>query len=252
MRDKSRRLIAGNWMMNLSVAESVTMAKSVVGMARDDVEIAIFPGFVALANVAQAISGSNIRLGAQDVFWRESGAYTGEVSPKMLIDVGCIYCIVGHSERRGRFGVEDDSPTGYFSDTDESVTRKARALLQCGIVPVLCVGETISEKESGEAHDVLERQLAGSLKDISAVEAIVAYEPVWAIGTGQTCEPEQAAERCQFIRQKCGEPGLHVLYGGSVKPSNARSLFEFVEIDGALVGGASLNSEEFSQIIELL
>ena len=237
--------------MNLTVAGAVSLAESVRSSAEKNtkVDVAVFPSFVSLRPVFDRIRGSEVAIGAQDVFWKESGAYTGEVSPTMLADVGCMYCIVGHSERRGRFGVQEDIPEGFFSDTNETINRKIAALLYVGITPILCVGETKKERENGETIRVIESQLAECLSDIDAPEMVIAYEPVWAIGTGAVCEPGEAEKLCSFIHGSVKLDNLRVLYGGSVKADNAESLFSMPSIDGGLVGGASLKSEEFAKII---
>lgn len=235
--------------MNLTIPAAVSLAEAAMAAARKapSVEVVVFPSFVALRPVFDAIHGGPLGLGAQDVFWKESGAYTGEVSPSMLSDAGCSYCIVGHSERRGRFGVADDSPAGFFSDTDETVSRKMRALAYVGIVPVLCVGETAEERSGGSAARVIEDQLKAALSEFDG-RFVVAYEPVWAIGTGDVCEPDEAEERCAMIRE-ITHGQARVLYGGSVKPDNARALLSQPSIDGALVGGASLSADDFTRIV---
>lgn len=239
--------------MNLTIPCAVSLAESVRAAAEkyDGVEVAVFPSFVALRSVADDLARSRVSLGAQDVFWKERGAYTGEVSPAMLVDVGCRYCIVGHSERRGRFGVADDTPSNFFADTNATVARKLAALAFVGVTPILCVGETAAERSAGETESVLSTQLEESLALVSdgeLAELVIAYEPVWAIGTGEVCDREEAARVCGFIQGSSAVP-CRVLYGGSVKQSNAAALFAKPEIDGALVGGASLVVDEFAAII---
>jgi triosephosphate isomerase len=237
--------------MNLTIPCAVSLAESMRSVAEKNAEadVAVFPSFVALWSVGNVLARSSLALGAQDVFWKESGAYTGEISPKMLSDVGCRYCIVGHSERRGRFGVADDSPPNFFADTNETVARKLSALVYVGITPILCVGETAEERSEGHTEAVLETQLTESLAYVSeGNELVIAYEPVWAIGTGEVCDPDEAARACAFISHHVQTP-CRVLYGGSVKKSNAKALFEKTAIEGALVGGASLDAEEFAAII---
>ncbi len=239
--------------MNLTIPCAVSLAGSVRSAAAKSsgVDVAVFPSFVAMRSVADCLAGSSVSLGAQDVFWKENGAFTGEVSPGMLVDVGCRYCIVGHSERRGRFGVADDTPPGFFSETNQTVSKKLAALAFVGIAPILCVGETAEERAAGHTDPVLQTQLAESLALVTAEELqelVIAYEPVWAIGTGQVCDPDEAARICKFIKER-SQISCAVLYGGSVKRNNARALFEKTEIDGALVGGASLDADEFSAII---
>jgi triosephosphate isomerase len=244
-----RLLIAGNWKMNLTVEQATTLARECMAIAGNNpaVEVAIFPPFVSLHPIASVIFGSSLSLGAQDVFWKNKGAYTGEISPEMLTDVGCKYCIVGHSERRGRFGVSDDTPPGFFADTDETIRRKLVALTESEITPILCVGETADERAAGKAESVIEGQLAECGHERQG-SMVIAYEPVWAIGTGNVCSPEEAEARCAFIRSL--SPGSKVLYGGSVKASNSASLFKMPSIDGALVGGASLDAQEFGLIVQ--
>ncbi len=259
-----RALIAGNWKMHLTPSEGAALATTLrqrIGM-RSDVEILLCPSVVALQAVGEAIRGSEMKLGAQNVFWRDSGAFTGQVSPTMLVAVGCEYVILGHSETRGRFGVNDPdldaSLLSHFSETEATLNRKLRAVLPHGLKPILCVGETLAEREAGQTESVIRMQLEGALTGIAAdelYELVIAYEPVWAIGTGQVCEADEANRVCGFIRQTLRElydeelaEFVRILYGGSVKASNAHALLHQPEIDGALVGGASLNAEEFEQI----
>jgi triosephosphate isomerase len=259
-----RPLIAGNWKMHLTPSEGAALATQLrqrIGM-RSDVEILLCPAFVALQAVAEAIRGSELKLGAQNVFWRDVGAFTGQVSPPMLAAVGCEYVILGHSEARGRFGVTDPdldaSLLPYFSETEATLNRKLRAVLPHGLKPILCVGETLAEREAGQTEQVIRAQLEGALAGLASdelYELVVAYEPVWAIGTGQVCDADEANRVCGFIRQTLRElydaemaEFVRILYGGSVKASNAHALLHQPEIDGALVGGASLSAEEFEQI----
>ena len=259
-----RPLIAGNWKMHLTPSEGAALATQLrqrIGM-RSDVEILLCPAFVALQAVAEAIRGSELKLGAQNVFWRDVGAFTGQVSPPMLAAVGCEYVILGHSEARGRFGVTDPdldaSLLPYFSETEATLNRKLRAVLPHGLKPILCVGETLAEREAGQTEQVIRAQLEGALAGLASVELyelVIAYEPVWAIGTGQVCDAPEANRVCGFIRQTLRAlydeelaEVVRILYGGSVKASNAHALLHQPEIDGALVGGASLNAEEFEQI----
>ena len=259
-----RPLIAGNWKMHLTPSEGAALATTLrqrVGM-RSDVEILLCPAFVALQAVAEAIRGSELKLGAQTAFWRDSGAFTGQVSPPMLVAVGCEYVILGHSETRGRFGVADPdldaSLLPYFSETEATLNRKLRAVLPHGLKPILCVGETLAEREAGQTEQVIRAQLEGALAGLASVELyelVIAYEPVWAIGTGQVCDAPEANRVCGFIRQTLRAlydeelaEVVRILYGGSVKASNAHALLHQPEIDGALVGGASLSAEEFEQI----
>jgi triosephosphate isomerase len=259
-----RPLIAGNWKMHRTPSEGAALATTLrqrIGM-RSDVEILLCPAFVALQAVAEAIRGSEMKLGAQNVFWRDSGAFTGQVSPPMLVAVGCEYVILGHSETRGRFGVDDSeldaSLLSYFSETEATLNRKLRAVLPHGLKPILCVGETLAERDAGQTEQVIRTQLEGALHGLASdelYELVIAYEPVWAIGTGRVCDAPEANRICGFIRQTLRElyddelaEFVRILYGGSVRASNAHALLHQPEIDGALVGGASLNAEEFEQI----
>ena len=243
--------IAGNWKMHKTVPQALELVEGLRGLVEGErgVEVVVAPPFTALYPVAQILRGSVIKLAAQDCFWEEEGAYTGEISPGMLADVGCAYCIVGHSERRHIFG-----------ETSEDVAKKARALLNHGVSPIVCVGETLEDRERGEALKVVGNQLEGSLAGISAEDmarVVIAYEPVWAIGTGKTATPQQAQEMHSFIRQWVGEKfggdvasALTILYGGSVKPENIQGLMAMEDIDGALVGGASLKASSFAKIVK--
>jgi len=257
-------LIAGNWKMHLTPAEGAALATTLrqrIG-ARLDLEVVLCPPFVSLPAVADALRGSDLKLGAQNVFWTDSGAYTGQVSPPMLIAVGCEYVILGHSETRGRFGNPDPNLTEqhlrYFGENEATLNLKLKAVLPHGLKPILCVGETLQERQQGQTDAVIRQQLEGALQGIDAdelYELVIAYEPVWAIGTGQVCDAEEANRICGFIRQLLSELyepelGEHVriLYGGSVTAANAHGLLHQPEIDGVLVGGASLNADEFVQI----
>jgi triosephosphate isomerase len=242
--------IAGNWKMNKTVGESLVLVRemkaSLAGV--EDVEVAIAPPFTALHAVRQEIQSSGIRLAAQNLFWEEKGAFTGEIAPSMLKEVGCQYVIIGHSERRQ-----------YFGETDDTVCKRMTAALRQGLIPIFCVGETLKEREEGKTFSVIERQIEGGLKglDARAVEAVVvAYEPVWAIGTGKTATPQQAEEVHQFIRRQLEKlysraiaEGIRIQYGGSVTPENVKGLMSQPDIDGALVGGASLKADSFSRIV---
>jgi triosephosphate isomerase len=242
--------ICGNWKLHKTVAESVELAtaiKNAVGPLRD-VEVAIAPVFTALYAVAKRLEGSPVALAAQDCFWEDQGAWTGEVSPKLLADVGCKYVIIAHSERRQHFG-----------ETDGAANLKVRAALRAGLQPILCVGETLSERDAGEAFHVVRRQLAGGLAELDTADGArltLAYEPVWAIGTGRTATPQQAQEMHEFIRGKLSEQfgdtaqQIRIQYGGSVKPDNAAHLLDQPDIDGALVGGASLKADDFLKIVK--
>jgi triosephosphate isomerase len=208
----------------------------------------VAPVFTALNRVAEALSGSDIRLAAQDCYWEDEGAYTGEVGPKLLVDAGCSHVIIGHSERRQ-----------YFGETDETVNKKALAAIAAGLTAIVCVGETLAEREADRTFSVIETQLKGSLSGFSAemlAKTVIAYEPVWAIGTGKTASNAQAQEVHAFIRSllvrlfgQATADATRILYGGSVKPDNVKGLMSQADIDGALVGGASLKAEAFGAIV---
>lgn len=255
-----RLLVAGNWKMNGTLAAAGSLARALAQGVRGEVqslgladeladelaEMAVCPPFAHLACVANALESSSVALGAQDVCEHAAGAFTGETAGEMLLEFGCRYVLVGHSERRAMFG-----------DTDARVAAKFERAQSCGITPVVCVGETLEEREAGKTQAVVERQLAAVLARSGAGalgRAAVAYEPVWAIGTGKTASPEQAQEvhaaiRAQVAREHAGvAAGLRILYGGSVKASNAAVLFAMTDIDGGLVGGAAHDAEGFIEI----
>lgn len=243
-------IIAGNWKLHKSIAESLELATAIrnaIGPVRD-VEVVIAPVFTALHAVAKRIEGSSLALAAQDCFWEEQGAWTGEVSAKQLVDAGCRYVIVGHSERRQHFG-----------DSDASVNRKGQAALAAGLIPIVCIGETLAEREAGTTFARLATQLEGSLAgwtDELLRRTVLAYEPVWAIGTGKVATVEQAQEVHGFIRgwlrtRFAGQAdGVRLQYGGSVKPDNAGALMMQPDVDGLLVGGASLKADDFLRIVK--
>jgi triosephosphate isomerase len=245
-----RALIIGNWKMHKTVAQAVKFARELAGgfTAKADREVAIAPPFTALQALQAALKDTPIALCAQDVHWEQEGAFTGEVSAPMLLDAGCRYVLIGHSERRR-----------WFGETNEDVNRKAKAALRAGLFPVVCVGETLDEREADQTFSIIRRQLKEGLNNIAADDirrAIVAYEPVWAIGTGKTATPEQAEEIHDFIRQFLARihgtdiaAGICILYGGSVNPDNTGPLMAQKDIDGLLVGGASLDPESFRKII---
>ncbi len=247
---KRKPVIAGNWKMYKTRQEArdfFAAFKPLVSSATH-CEIVVAPPFPAIAACVEAASGSAISIAAQNMYWANEGAFTGEVSPRMLVEAGCRAVIVAHSERRQ-----------FFGETDESANRKVKAALAAGLTPILCVGETLAERESGGTQKVLEKQFRGSLAALIPAEfsrIIMAYEPVWAIGTGRTATPEIAAEAHKFLRDLAaasftGEyaASLRILYGGSVKPENIKSLMAQAEIDGALVGGASLDAAQFAAIV---
>ena len=243
-------LIAGNWKMHKTGSQAVEAASQLKSLieASKDVEVMIAPTFTALHQVAQVLKGSTIALGAQNLYWEKQGAFTGEISSEMLADAGCSHVIIGHSERRQ-----------FFGETDARVNRKIQSALSASLIPVFCVGETEVQREAGETISVLDKQVRDGLKDFvfdDLSDLVVAYEPVWAIGTGKTATREQAQEAHQFIRSLLdtlfGKPfasAVRILYGGSVKPDNVRALMEMPDVDGALVGGASLDPETFSKLV---
>ncbi len=231
------KLVAGNWKMNLGPAEARLLAKAVASMKFKGVEVGVAPPFPYIPIVAGELVGSEVLLGAQNLFWEDWGAYTGEVSAPMLRELGVQFVIVGHSERRRILG-----------ETDEMVNKKLKKAIEHGLRPILCVGESLEEREAGKAKEVVARQLGESLKGVLG-EFDVAYEPVWAIGTGRNATPEQASEMHLFIKEELGKE-VRVLYGGSVKPENASELIKAEGVDGFLVGGASLKPESFWGIIE--
>jgi triosephosphate isomerase (TIM) len=250
--NKERKLIVvGNWKMNKTVAEALALVRDLkIQLANvTEVDIVICPPFTALSEIAKAIRDSNIRLGAQDMSEHNAGAYTGEIAAEMLIEFAVRYVIFGHSERRQ-----------YRKESDELISRKAQAAHAASLKPIVCVGETLDEREAGRMENVLETQVRDSLNGLSRdqmVESIVAYEPVWAIGTGKTATSAQAEEAHAFIRgllvklfDETVARRVRIQYGGSVKPSNARELMTQPDVDGALVGGASLDAQSFADIIK--
>lgn len=245
---KRRRIVAGNWKMHGSRADNRSLLEGLLAQALvdDRATCIVCPPFVYLAEVARQLTGSAIRLGAQDVCAESPGAFTGEIAASMLKDVGCEYVLVGHSERRA-----------LFAETEALVARKFAAALAKGLTPVLCVGEQLAERDGGQTHAVVGRQLDAviAVSGVAALaHAVVAYEPVWAIGTGRTATPDQAEDVHAFIRGRVAAhdaniaAGLRVLYGGSVKAGNARELFSMPNVDGGLIGGASLKADEFLAI----
>jgi triosephosphate isomerase len=243
-------VIAGNWKLFKTTAEAVAIINELAPLvsATNSVDIVIAPVFTVLAPAKQALTGTAIHLAGQDCFWEEEGAFTGEVSPKMLLDAGCSHVIIGHSERRQ-----------YFGETDETVNRKIKAALKDGLTVLFCIGETLAEREAGKTFDVLKRQITDGLAGIARGQlgnVVIAYEPVWAIGTGKTASDSQAQEAHAFIRKTVAglyDPEvaavIRILYGGSVKPDNIKGLMAQPDIDGALVGGASLKAESFAAIV---
>lgn len=240
-------LIAGNWKMNKTLGEAVSLARELKARLKDDaVETLICPPYPALALVAEALRGSKVALGAQDLHWEDSGAFTGKVSAPMLQSAGCLYVIIGHSEQRQLFG-----------ETDETVHKKLEAALRAGLKPIVCVGETLAEREAQRTWKVLETQLEAlkGFAPATLATLVIAYEPVWAIGTGKVATPEQAQEAHLFIRKRLASlydanlaGGTRILYGGSVKPDNVDAIMAQQDVDGALVGGASLKADDFTRI----
>ncbi|HEX9158170.1 MAG TPA: triose-phosphate isomerase [Syntrophales bacterium] len=246
-------LIVGNWKMFKTIQETIDfcqrLREELSGTADRAAEVAVAPPFTALHAAAEALRGSSIAVSSQDIFWAESGAFTGEISPRMVKDAGCRFAIIGHSERRQ-----------YFGETDEGVNKKAAAAMKAGLMPIVCVGESLAERQGGITFSVVERQTRQGLRDLPVKDArdlVVAYEPVWAIGTGQTATPKQAQEVHASLRDLLAQifgsslaQGDRILYGGSVKPENIGELMEQEDVDGALVGGASLEVSSFSKIVK--
>lgn len=242
-------LIVANWKMNKSIRDTETFVQDLLPLLSGvtEVEVAVCPSFVSLPALRGALSGSGIRVGAQNLFWEMKGAYTGEISPLMLVDAGCSYVILGHSERRQIMG-----------ENDAIINRKVRAALDAGITPILCVGETLQERENHMAREVVKEQLSRDLKDVSFAPGgmVIAYEPVWAIGTGVNASSDDAQEMTGFIRSCLARlyrreqaESIRILYGGSVKPENIAEFMAEEDIDGALVGGASLQADSFAGIV---
>jgi triosephosphate isomerase (TIM) len=245
------KLIAANWKMYKNVEETLEFFNEFLPLVQDHDrdEIVVCPPFINLIVAVEVARGTNVAIGAQDVFWEKEGAYTGEISSDMLLATGCSHVIIGHSERRD-----------YFGETDDMVNRKLEVSLEAGLTPIVCVGEVLEEREAGLTDDILRRQCTGAFRGISAKKAqklVIAYEPVWAIGTGKTATPEIAASAHETIRSEAAKAfgdefaqDLRILYGGSVKPDNATALMSQEEIDGALVGGASLKPKSFEAIVK--
>lgn len=241
--------LAGNWKMHKTIPEAVEMVKALKEESPQltDAELVVIPPYTMLSEVKKVIEGSTIQLGAQNIFWEEKGAFTGEVSPPMLKDAGCQYVTIGHSERRQ-----------YFGETNETVNKKIKAALAHELTPIMCIGESLEEREKGNTMDKVETQMNSGLEGLGKDEIrriVIAYEPIWAIGTGVTATPSQAEEIHSFIRKKLTEKYGNeiasyaiILYGGSVKPANTYSILKENNINGALVGGASLEADSFIQI----
>ncbi|MDI6601112.1 MAG: triose-phosphate isomerase [Thermoanaerobacteraceae bacterium] len=237
-------LIAGNWKMNMTPTEAKTFIANFINQNLDsDIEVAVIPPFVDLEIISREIKGTKIKLGAQNMCWEDNGAYTGEISPLMLKEIGVEYVIIGHSERRG-----------YFKEDDTMLNLKMKACQKHGLKPILCVGETLEEREKGMTLDRIGYELTEDLKDITLKELVIAYEPIWAIGTGKNASPEDAQAVIEYIRKKADEllgigEDIRILYGGSVKSDNIKGFMAREGIDGALVGGASLKVDEFTRIV---
>ncbi len=245
-------IVAGNWKMHNNTIETRTLIQQIIKNGKNlgqNCEVIIAPPFTSIACAAKEVKDSAIQLGAQNLFWEDKGAFTGEISGPMLKEIGCSHVIIGHSERRQ-----------YFGETDETVNKRIGSAIRNGLIPIFCLGETLAERETGQAFIVLKRQLVKGLESLKVenpVDFVMAYEPVWAIGTGKTASPEQAQEVHAFVR---GELALlwgdkfaaktRILYGGSVKAANSKNLIGQPDIDGGLIGGASLNAEDFLGIIE--
>ncbi len=244
-----KKIIAGNWKMNYTITEADNFVNEIKDRINtDEVDVVICPNNICLERVSDIIEGTNIKLGAQNVHYEEKGAFTGETSANMLLSVDAKYCIIGHSERRQ-----------YFCETDEIVNKKAKKLLEKNIKPIICVGETLEQREKGELYEFISTQVKNALKDISEDDVknniVIAYEPIWAIGTGVTATSMQAQEMCKYIREEIRKlynnavaENIRIQYGGSVKPSNANEILNMEDIDGALVGGASL-TDDFVAIV---
>jgi len=247
---KRRRVIAGNWKMFKTQADTRAFFSALVPLASGakHCDIVIAPPYTAIFAAVECARGTNIAIGGQDVFWEKEGAFTGEISAQMLVGAGCRYVIIGHSERRQ-----------FFGDTDEAVAKKTKAALAARLIPIVCVGESLAQREAGHTERVCQVQFKAGLGALTGEEfsrILIAYEPVWAIGTGKTATPEMAAAAHGFIRQCAAEKfsaelasAMRILYGGSVKPDNIQGLMAQEELDGALVGGASLDAKSFASIV---
>ena len=241
-----KNFMAANWKMNKTLAETREFLRDFIPAVKDvrDVDIVIAPPFTSLAAAGEAVKGTNVQLAAQDMFWEEKGAFTGEVAPAMLLDVGCSQVIIGHSERRQ-----------YFHDDDAVVNKKIKAAKKAGLHVIFCVGESLDEREANKTFDVIRSEVEKGLEGVAADNIVVAYEPIWAIGTGKTASPEQAQEVHAFIRDILRTvygntaDGIRILYGGSVTPENIDSLMACKDVNGGLVGGASLKADSFAKIV---
>tara|TARA_B100000029_G_scaffold56064_1_gene50785 strand:+ start:1427 stop:2155 length:729 start_codon:yes stop_codon:yes gene_type:complete len=233
-------VIAGNWKMHMTCAQAKQYIQAFLPLVKQtptDRHLVIAPPFTALSTMADQLEGSSIELSSQNVHWEDDGAYTAEISPMMLTEFNTKYSIVGHSE-----------PRKYFSESDEQINRRARSAQSHDLIPIVCVGETDEQRERGEAERVIRRQIEQGLEGTNPEKLVVAYEPIWAIGTGKTCEAEEANRICSLIRKWVGSSNLIIQYGGSVKPNNIDEIMSMSDIDGVLVGGASLEPESFARI----
>jgi len=256
-------IIAGNWKMNKgTITEATELAQGVVAAVADKsgVTVVVCPPYTVLHAVRGVIAGTNVALGAQDAFWKTSGAYTSQVSSEMLKDAGVTYVILGHSETRGRFGVPEPEETlRHYGESDATVNLKVKASLAAGLLPIICIGETLSEREAEKTDLVVSSQVAGALTGVTPDQAsalVFAYEPVWAIGTGKVCDAAEANRVCGIVRQTVKalygvevSESVRVQYGGSMKPDNAAELLSQPHIDGGLIGGASLKPADFAGIV---
>ena len=246
-----RPIIAGNWKMNNTKAETTELLTALKPLVADaEAEVVVCVPYTAIDTAASIIKGSNIKLGAENVHWAEKGAFTGEISAKMLVELGVEYVIIGHSERRQ-----------YFGETDQTVNMRVKAALAAGLKPIICVGESLEERESGKTEEVVTRQTKAAFDGVSKedlVNTVIAYEPIWAIGTGKTATAEEANATIKVIRDtmaglycaKCAEEKVRIQYGGSMNPKNAKELMAQPNIDGGLIGGASLKAVDFSQVVK--
>lgn len=243
-------IIAGNWKMNNTIAQTEALLKDLKPLVVDaDCEVVVCAPFTSLAKAIEVTKNSNIAVGAENVHWAEKGAFTGEISAEMLAELGVKYVIIGHSERRQ-----------YFNETDETVNKRVKAALAAGLKPIICIGETLAEREGGKVEEVLVRQTTGAFADIDAKELkniVIAYEPVWAIGTGKTATAQQANDTIKIVRDTIAKlygmseaDEMRIQYGGSMNPKNAKELMAMEEIDGGLIGGASLKALDFSQVVK--
>jgi triosephosphate isomerase (TIM) len=241
-----RYFIAANWKMNKTIAETKEFIDNFIPMVKDvaHVDVVIAPPFTSLDASARALKGSNIQLASQDTFWEEKGAYTGEISPSMIVDAGCRYVIIGHSERRQ-----------YFSEDDTIVNRKIKAAKKAGLSIIFCIGESLEERETAKTFEVIKREIEMGLAEVGPDNLVVAYEPIWAIGTGKTASSEQAQEVHEFIRKSLGSlygnkaDTIRIIYGGSCTADSVDGLMACKDVNGALVGGASLKPESFARIV---